>query len=124
MKLKLDENFGSRTKQLLVSAGHDVETVSDELLNGTSDQNLYKVCCNEQRCLITFDKDFADVISFPPQQTKGIVVIRLPRNPSLQLLENLILQFLRALKQMPVEKQLWIVEVNRIRVHQSDESDV
>ena len=120
MKFKLDENFGTRTQQLFRAAGHDVQTVRDEGLQGGSDQYLYEVCCTEQRCLVTLGLDFADIIRFPPNQASGIVVIRVPRNPSLSLLEKLIRQFSQMLTRMSVEKQLWIVEVGRIRVHQSE----
>ena len=75
------------------------------------------MCCTEQRCLVTLDLDFADVTRFPPP-VSGIVVIRVPRNPSLALLEQLIRQFLQALTEMPVKKKLWIIEVGRIRIHQ------
>lgn len=118
MKLKLDENFGTRTKQLFLGAGHDVQTVRTEELQGCSDLRLYEVCCAEQRCLVTLDLDFADVTRFPPAQAGGIVVIRVPRNPSLPLLEQLVRQFLQALTKMPLEKNLWIVEIGRIRLHQ------
>jgi len=118
MKFKLDENFGGRTQRIFAAAGHDVQTVRDEFLQGASDQHLYAVCCAEQRCLITLDLDFADVTRFPPEKASGIVVIRVPRNPSLALLEKLIRQFLQATAQMPVEESLWIVEIGRIRVHQ------
>ena len=120
MKFKVDENFGTRTQQLFHVAGHDVQTVRDQGLQGCSDQHLYKVCCAEQRCLVTLDLDFADVARFPPAQAKGIIVIRVPRNPSLALLEQLVRQFLQALTQMPVEKKLWIGEIGRIRIHQSE----
>jgi predicted nuclease of predicted toxin-antitoxin system len=118
MKFKLDENFGTRTQHVFRDAGHNVQTVREESLEGATDQRLYQVCCEEQRCLITLDLDFADVIRFPPQETGGIVVIRVPRNPTLALLERLVRQFLESLNRMSVEKKLWIVEVGRIRVHQ------
>lgn len=118
MKFKLDENFGIRTQQIFRTAGYDIQTVRDQKLQGCLDQNLYEVCCKEKRCLVTLDLDFADVIHFPPSSSSGIVVIRIPRNPSFALLEQLVRQFLQALTQMPVEKKLWIVEVGRIRVHQ------
>ncbi len=76
MKFKLDENFGTRTQNLFRTAGHDVQTVLDEGLQGISDQNLYEICCAEQRCLITFDLDFADVIRFPADRSSGIAIIR------------------------------------------------
>jgi predicted nuclease of predicted toxin-antitoxin system len=123
MKFKLDENFGTRTQQLFRDAGHQVQTVREQGLSGASDQDLYEVCRTEQFCMVTFDLDFSDVLRFPPQRTNGIVVIRVPKNPSVALLERLIRQFLQALTQMSVEKRLWIVEVGRIRIHQQEESE-
>jgi predicted nuclease of predicted toxin-antitoxin system len=121
MKFKLDENFGTRTQHVFKDAGHDVQTVREESLEGATDQYLYQVCCEEQRCLVTLDLDFADVIRFPPQETGGIVVIRVSRNPTLALLERLVRQFLESLNRMSVEERLWIVEIDRIRIHQTGE---
>lgn len=118
MKFKLDENFGTRTQRIFRESGHEVDSVRDESLQGTPDLRLYQVCCEEKRCLVTLDLDFADVTRFPPDKVGGIVVIRVPRNPSLELLERLVRQFLQATKRESVENRLWIVEVDRIRVHQ------
>ncbi|HMA36374.1 MAG TPA: DUF5615 family PIN-like protein [Chloroflexia bacterium] len=120
MRFKLDENFGTRTQQVFQAQGHDVQTVRMEGLQGSPDQQIYAVCAVEQRCLVTLDLDFADVTRFPPAQVGGIVVIRVPRNPSLPLLERLVNQFLQALAQMPLDNQLWIVEPSRIRVHEPE----
>ena len=117
MKFKLDENFGTRTQGFFRAAGHDIQTVHGQKLQGCSDQHLYEMCCTERRCLVTLDLDFADITRFPSPGS-GIVVIRVSRNPSLALLEQLIQQFLQALTQMPARKKLWIVEVGRIRIHQ------
>ena len=120
MKFKLDEKFGTRIHWIFRSEGYDVTTVNDQGLQGCSDQNLYEVCCTEKRCLVTLDLDFTDVICFSPSKSSGIIVIRVPRNPSLDLLEKLILQCLQALTRMEVAKKLWIVEVGRMRIHQSE----
>lgn len=120
MKFKLDENFGFRTQELFRSAGHDVRSVLDEKIQGCSDKNLYRICCKEKRCLVTLDLDFADITRFSPSLGNGIVVIRLPINPSIVLLRQLISQFLKALEKTPIEKRSWIVEMGRIRIHESD----
>lgn len=120
MKFKLDQNLGTRTRQLFHAARHDVRTVRDQGLQGCSDLHLYEMCCAEGRCLVTLDLDFTDVTRFPPDQAGGVVVLRIPRNPGLGLLEQLIHRFLQALTQMSVEKKLWIVEIGRIRIHQSE----
>ena len=100
MKFKLDENFGTRTRQIFRTQGHDVMTVRDENLQGCADQRLYEVCQTEQRCLVTLDLDFSDVLRFPPRDVNGIVVIRVPHNPTLPLLEQLVRQFLQTLETM------------------------
>jgi len=123
MRFKLDENLGTRTARLVQAQGHEVETVRQEGLAGESDRRLFEVCCGEKRCLVTLDLDFADVTRFPPNRSNGIVVIRVPRNPSLPLLERLVQQFLRALDPLRLDGHLWIVEVNRIRVHDVETDD-
>ncbi len=120
MRFKLDENFGTRTQRLFVEAGHDVHTVRYESLQGASDRQLYKVCCAEQRCLVTLDLDFANPLRFPPGKSGGIVVIRASRNPSLTLLEDLIVQVLEFIAQATVAGQLWIVEPGRVRIYDTE----
>jgi predicted nuclease of predicted toxin-antitoxin system len=119
MRFKFDENFGTRTQKLFQDKGHNVETVRSQGIEGCSDQILYEVCLREKRCLITLDLDFADVTRFSPSETNGIVIIRVPQNPSLPLLEQLIQQFLQHLTSVSVAKSLWIVESGRIRIHES-----
>jgi len=52
-----------------------------------------------------------------------IVVIRVPHNPTLPLLEQLVRQFLNTLETMPLNKKLWIVEIGRVRVHQAEDAE-
>jgi predicted nuclease of predicted toxin-antitoxin system len=120
LKFKLDENLGTRTQHIFRQSGHDVETIYGESLSGSTDQTLYAICQEEKLCLVTLDLDFSNILRFRPDKTGGIIVIRVPRNPSLPVLEQLVRQFLDALSQMSVDNQLWIVELGRIRIHQSD----
>jgi predicted nuclease of predicted toxin-antitoxin system len=129
MKFKLDENFGVRTQSVFAEFGHDVETVFQEGLSGATDHDLYRVCVDEGRCLVTLDLDFADITRFPPHEVGGIVVIRCPRNPSLALLERLVRSFLAAIDRptdlgdLSPAGRLWIVEPDRIRIHQQPDPD-
>jgi hypothetical protein len=70
--------------------------------------------------MVTLDLDFSDGLRFPPTRGAGIAVIRLPRNPSLCLLERLIREFLSVLTHSPIAGNLWIIEPGRIRMHQVD----
>ena len=121
MKFKLDENLGMRLQEIFKEYGHDVETVVSEGLQGCADSKLFLTCGEEQRCLVTLDLDFSDIYRFSPEKTAGIIVARVPHNPSLELLEMLAINILETLKKIPLEKKLWVVEVGRIRIH--DEKD-
>ncbi|MFO7650490.1 MAG: DUF5615 family PIN-like protein [bacterium] len=120
MKFKLDENLGTRTQQLFRAAGHEIATVSSQRLCGTADTRLFEVCRLEGRCLVTLDTDFADIRRFPPQDAAGVVVLRLPRNPTLPVIESLVREFLGAVGERPLAGRLWMVEPGRIRIHQTD----
>ena len=120
MRFKLDENFGSRTQQIFQVLGHDVQTVRSQGLRGSPDPHLYELCCSEGRCLVTLDLDFSDVTRFPPDKASGVVVVRVPVSPSLELLERLVRQFLQAISDISPEGKLWIVEIGRIRVYQPE----
>ncbi|MDR0871681.1 MAG: DUF5615 family PIN-like protein, partial [Planctomycetaceae bacterium] len=90
MRFKLDENFGIRGLTLLHRSCFDAETVADEHLCGSSDTELINVCNAEQRCLITLDADFADVLKFPPEQYAGIVYIKTSKQQFLDEMESAI----------------------------------
>ena len=61
----------------LRAEGHDVTTVLDEGLGGEDDPPVLEAATDEDRILITFDLDFADVRQYPPGAHAGIVVFRL-----------------------------------------------
>ena len=74
MNFKLDENIGKRGTELLRTAGHDVVTMRDQGLQGADDEAIFKVCCAEDRALITLDHDFGHVMRFPPEVSHGLVI--------------------------------------------------
>lgn len=76
MRLKLDENLGTRSAALFRRAGHDVATVRDQRLAGAPDRKLIEICRAEGRCLVTLDLDFGNPLLFDPARYSGIAVLR------------------------------------------------
>ena len=74
VRLKLDENIGRRGLELLRTRGHDVMTVWDQNLRGVTDEALFDICVAEGRALITLDRDFGQILRFPPETSAGIIV--------------------------------------------------
>ena len=121
MKFKLDENFGSWMVHLFVEFGHNVETVRSEQLGGAKDEVVFQTCLNEARCLVSLDLDFADVIRFPPEDTEGIAVLRLPHQASIHFLNAQIRGFLNLLERESIRGRLWIIEPGRIRIREKQD---
>ena len=117
MKIKLDENIGRRGADLLKVAGHDVMTVRDQSLRGVSDQALFEVCATERRVLITLDRDFGQVLRFPPDDTAGIVVLDLGPRPTHAGLLARLRSFLSLVESRKTTGELWIIEPGRVRIH-------
>jgi predicted nuclease of predicted toxin-antitoxin system len=77
LRFKLDENMPRDAATWLRGEGHDVTIILDKGLGGEDDPPVLKAATDEDRILITFDLDFADVRQNPPGTHAGIVVFRL-----------------------------------------------
>ena len=104
---------------LLVKSGHDVHGVIDEGLGGGSEDFVIVLAARrEQRILMTFDTDFADIRHYPPGTHPGIIVFRLRD----QRWASLAPQARRLLEQGKLEHlatSLAIVSETRVRLRRS-----
>lgn len=115
MKIKIDENLPIDVLELIRSAGHDVESVYSENIQGCSDQVLMMKCQEEGRVLISLDNDFSDIIAYPPEKTEGIIVLR-TKEQSKEAALKVVRNLLPRLAEKFFPGQLWIVDENRIRI--------
>jgi predicted nuclease of predicted toxin-antitoxin system len=102
LKFKLDENMPVDLVLLLRTHGHDAMGVAEQGLAGEDDPPVLERAASEDRILMTFDLDFADIRQYRPGTHAGIIVFRLRDQrwkalgkPALRLLENGGLQSLR-----------------------------
>lgn len=89
-------------------------------MTGCPDETLYEVCCREERCLVTLDLDFSDIVRFPPSETSGIVIVRMPRGMTFAGLSAIVQRFLSAVDKLPIQSNLLVLETNRIRIHEAN----
>lgn len=90
MKIKLDECIPNSVSDIFQTAGHDVQTVHQERLSGSSVSVIWDAAQTEIRFLITTDLDFSDVRKHTPGTHHGILLLRLAkegRNAITSLLE-------------------------------------
>lgn len=78
MRFVADENLELSIVQALREAGHDVATVPVEI-RGSADRQLLALALEEERVLVTNDKDFAELTFLRQRAALGVVLVRLQR---------------------------------------------
>ena len=77
MRFSANENFPSVAVAALRQAGHDVFWVRTEM-GGATDEEVLAHAISESRVLLTFDKDFGDLVfQFGLPATCGILLFRI-----------------------------------------------
>jgi predicted nuclease of predicted toxin-antitoxin system len=121
MKIKLDENLGTRGAACFRAAGHDVATVYEQGMVSAADRELIQHCGAEDRCLVTLDSDFSNPLLFPPRDYCGIAVLRLPAHPTSEDIRAACSTLVEALRREEIAGKLWAVERGRVRQYAPDD---
>lgn len=119
MRFKVDENLPSDLVQLLRQFGFDAHTLYDQNAQGASDDNVARMCLENDETLITLDAGFADIKTYPPQQHKGFVVLKLNYQDKPKILSALT-RALPELAKLPLSGHLVIIEEARIRIYPAE----
>ena len=82
MKFLADENVPLRAVRALRGQGLDVISVA-EVRRGMSDEEVMALARREDRIIITFDKDFGELIFKRGEEAPGVVLLRIrPKSPN------------------------------------------
>lgn len=93
MRFLADENVFPKVVSHLIEIGYDVKDSKSSNLLRASDDEIMEFCIKEERTLITFDKHFANILRHPPENTFGIIVIRM-HPPILKDVQKVLERFL------------------------------
>ena len=124
MKVKLDANLGRRGQAVLVEAGYDVATASEQSLASAPDGRLIAACRAEGRALVTFDTDFANPLAYPPRDYAGIVVLRMPPRATVADIEATLRAVVRVVTGQSLAARLLVADrTGRVREYRSENQE-
>ena len=81
MKIVADEGIERHVVVRLRVEGHDVVHIA-EIARGITDPEILELANREEALLITYDKDFGDLIFYKQYNTHGVMLVRLPETLS------------------------------------------
>lgn len=114
MKFLADENIAVSVVHSLRKAGFDVEDVKEENLCGVSDHHLLKLAYDEDRIILTHDKDFGALGQ--RQRHHGIVLLRF-KNQKPDIVSAILLHALQTKHADIFEHNFVIISETLITVH-------
>lgn len=117
MRFKVDENLPVQCVNQFREAGHDALSVHDQGLSGATDPRIAEVCAGEGRVLVSLDLDFADIRTYPPSGSAGIIVFRL-RSQDAATLRLIVDRVLALLPDESPAGRLWVVEEDKVRIRE------
>ena len=115
MKFLLDESAEFRIAAFLRQRGHQVTAIAHDYPASLADEQVLEIARNEDRILITNDRDFGELIIRDRRPHAGVILFRLrTQDPQAKLrrLEEVLADYGTRLD------QLLIVTDRRVRVRQ------
>ncbi|MDI6713935.1 MAG: DUF5615 family PIN-like protein [Thermodesulfovibrio sp.] len=114
MRFLTDENLFEPIVEYLRDLGHDVLNIRDNL-SGIKDDEVYKIACEQNRIIITMDKDFSKIFRFHPKYCGGIIVVKIYRHTIKETCE-IFKKFFIMLKEKDIFGNLIVISPNGIRI--------
>ena len=78
MKFVADENINVEVIERLRKDGHEVTAIVD-LASGAQDTKVLSIAVKLKTVLITYDKDFGELVFLQKKALNGVLLVRLPQ---------------------------------------------
>ena len=89
MRFLADMGISLRVAKWLREQGHDVLHLCDERLQRLADSDIFAKAERENRLILTFDLDFAEILALSGNQTVSTIIFRLKNTRTSFVIERL-----------------------------------
>ena len=115
MKFLSDENIARSVIRDLRNAGFDVKDIKEEKLYGLSDRKIVDLALDEERIIITHDRNFGNLIYDDNIKHKGVLFIRY-KNQKPANVSNFLLSVLESEISKKFQGALVIISETQINI--------
>jgi predicted nuclease of predicted toxin-antitoxin system len=113
MRLPADENIPFALIVSLRGAGHDVMAAAP----GSLDAQVARLAAENRRALLTQDKNFGNILEYPPKAYAGIILIRLDP-PLIQEISRALDVLFRRFAPGKFRGRLFVLDHDGIRIRE------
>ncbi|MBI3194537.1 MAG: DUF5615 family PIN-like protein [Ignavibacteriae bacterium] len=110
-----DECTYFSTVELLRQHGHEVVTLNELGLLQSDDLVVIEEAQKQNRILVTRDKDFSNILNYPPKKYQGIIVLRMDAQDE----DNVHSVFLQSIVNKTQEDfvgKLYVINKDKVRI--------
>lgn len=118
MKFLTDENIATSVVRKLRRENFDVKDVKEEKLYGLSDRKIIEMAIEEDRIIITHDRNFGNVTNNRNTEHKGIILIRC-KNQSPENVSKILITLLKSEVKSKIENSLTTISEEEIHINQN-----
>jgi predicted nuclease of predicted toxin-antitoxin system len=115
MRIKVDEDLPREIVHMLRERGHEAVNVVEQGMGGYQDPHLWQAVQAETRYLVTADKGFADIRSYPPGTHAGVLLLR-PDQDGIRAVVELLRQVLASYDLEALAETVAVVTPRGIRI--------
>ncbi len=112
----VDEDLPTSTPKVFENHGYPVESVRSLGMRGATDTEVMDQAYEDDRIVVTRDKDFGDVLRYPKANHPGAVIVRLPHTFTTQQINERLDAFLENVDPNIFEHSVIVLELGRYRV--------
>jgi predicted nuclease of predicted toxin-antitoxin system len=118
MKFLLDESCDAAVATALEIQGHDVSRIS-QISRGITDEELIKLALEQNRILLTEDKDFGQLVYASGKETCGVILFRFPSNERETIVRKVI--ELVGIEKEKLQESFVVLEMDKIRIRRKSD---
>lgn len=112
----IDEDLPRKLDEALKKLGWEIKDVRDFGLRGKSDVEIIGFAKECKAVLFSSDRDFLNILKYPPREYYGIIVINFPNEISTEFLIKEIEKALVKISLEDFKGNLIVIEPGKIRI--------
>ena len=104
------------TSRMLENSGYEVLDIRDHKLRGSTDDIIFQFAVENGAVLLTSDMGFANIIKYPLNTHRGILILHFPTQISNRELNTQLIAALYSMSESDFSGNLIIIEPGKIRI--------